>query len=366
MNLFKNKKFNKLMNKRPLMLPVIIGIVLATLFIIFVEIPLHISTIGRIYPQAEWKIEKSNSDELITSLNNYLTTKAGVIKSFIFDRGDVVNLEINSSFQNGKFVNIGDTIGIIHSANLEDRLVELNGNLAKSKVILKSYKTGEKQSLIAEARQNVIYEQLKTAEQQTIVKRMKELLQKNLISEEEYEIAQSTLNLYKAQINIAEAKLRTVTTGAKKEIIEQVTADIKFYEEQLNILHKKKKEYNLISPIKGRVMRFFNSDTLLLLQDVSAMLITIPIKLSDYQNIKIGQKGILSMPEISLKQEIKINQIDSTVAILNNQQIMYIHARINRINKKIYPGMFVKCKIYCSNINLIEYIKRTFHSVQIR
>jgi len=354
------------MQKRRKIIVSILLICLIVLCLFFIKIPLHITTIGRVYPQTEWKIEKSNPDEVITSLNNYLTTEAGDMKSFIFNRGDVVNLKINAFIKHGEFVESGDTIGVIHSANLEERLVELKGNLTKANATLKSFKTGEKQSLINEATQNVIQAKLQVTEQEKIVSRMKKLFEKNLVSQEEYEIAENRLALYKAEVKIADAQLNTVTTGVKRELIEQIKAEIKFYQKQLSILNDKKMNYNLISPIEGNINRFFNSDTLLLIQDLSTMIIIFPFKLYHYQDIKIGQKVLFFLPGLSLKHYAKIVRIDSTVKLYNNQQTMYAYAEINKLNTAIYPGMIVKCKIFCSNINIFEYIKRMFISVNIR
>jgi hypothetical protein len=344
----------------------VIGFSLIVFCTIFIKIPLHISTIGIIYPQAEYKIEKTNSDEIITTLNYYLSTKAGVTKSFIFDRGDVVNLDIFSSLHDGKILDIQDTIGIIHSLILDDRLTELKGNLALANARLKSFISGEKQSLINEAKQKVILEKLKVTEQETIVSRMKELKEKNLISQQEYEIAENTLDLFRAQVNIAEAQLKTVSTGVKNELIEQINTEIKLYKEQLKILNNKKEEYLLLSPIKGRVRRFYNSDTLLLVQDISSMITNIPIKLFNSQDVEIGQKVSIFSPEFSLKQNAEIIRIDSTVTLSNNQQIMYTYAKINYLINKFPPGMVVKCKIYCGRINFLKYIGRIFRSVSIR
>ncbi|MFO7888867.1 MAG: hypothetical protein R6V04_00850 [bacterium] len=355
----------KIMKKRKFIIICIIGICLIIIFML-IKIPLHISTIGSLHPQSEWKIVKSNPDEVIISLHNYLTTEAGDIKSFIFNRGDVVNIKINSSIKHGELVKSGDTIGVIHSANLEERLAELNGNLIKANATLKSYKTGEKQSLVDEAEHNIIHAKLQVTEQKTIVSRMKELLEKNLVSKEEYEIAENRLALYKAEVKIAEAQLNTVTTGVKKGLIEQIKAEIKFYHKQLSILKDKKKDYNLISPIEGNVNRFFNSDTLLLIQDLSTMIICFPCKLYHYHDVKIGQKVLFFSPGLSLKHYAKIVRKDSAVKLYNNQQTMYAYAEINKPNIVIYPGMIVKCKIFCGNINILEYIKRIFHSVNIR
>lgn len=354
------------MQKRRKIIVSILLICLIVLCLFFIKIPLHITTIGRVYPQTEWKIEKSNPDEVIIYLNNYLTTEAGDIKSFIFNRGDVVNLKINTSIKHGEFVESGDTIGVIHSANLEERLAELKGNLTKANATLKSNETGEKQSLIKEATQNVVLAKLKVSEQEKIVSRMKKLLEKNLVSQEEYEIAENRLALYKTEVKISEAQLNTVSTGVKKELLEQIKAEIKLYQKQLSILNNKKKNYNLISPINGKVNRFFDSDTLLLIQDLSTMIICLPFKLYHCQDVIIGQKVLFFLPGLSLKHYAKIVRIDSTVKLSNNQQTMYAYAEINKPNTTIYPGMTVKCKIFCGNINIFEYIKRMFVSVNIR
>ncbi|MEJ2627172.1 MAG: hypothetical protein P8078_01235 [bacterium] len=357
---------NLTQNKKSLIIIAVIGLSLVVFCSLFIKIPLHISTIGIIHPQAEWKVEKTNPDEIITTLNYYLSTKAGVTKSFIFDRGDVVNLDIDSSLHDGRMLAIEDTVGIIHSLMLEDRLTEIKGNLAIAQASLRSYKSGEKQSLIHEAEQKVILEKLKVSEQETIVSRMKALMEKNLISQQEYEIAVNRLDLYKTQATIAEAQLKTISTGVKNELIEQINAEVKSYKEQLAILNNKKEAYFLTSPIKGRIRRFYNSDTLLLVQDLSSLIINSPIKLYNSQDIKIGQKVLIFSPEFSLKENAKIIRIDSTVTLFNNQQLMYTYAKINQPTKRLPPGMVVKCKIYCGHINFLKYIERIFRSVSIR
>lgn len=357
---------NLLHKKRSLIISAVIGIFLIVFCSFFIRIPLHISAIGIIFPQAEWKIEKTNPDEIITTLNYYLSPQAGITKAFIFDRGDVINFNIDSSIHDGKILDIKDTVVTIRSVMLEEQLTVLRGNLAVAMATLKSYRSGEKQSLINEAEQNVKLEKLKMSEQELIVSRMKELKEKDLIAQQEYEIAKNTLDLYETQVELAEAQLRTISTGVKQELIEQINNEIKLYRNQLSILNNKKEEYFLKSPIKGRIRRFFNSDTLLLLQDISSMLVSFPVSLYNSQNIRIGQKVLIFSPEYSIKWEAEIIRIDSTVTLFNNQQLLYTYAKISHIPRKLHPGMVVKCKIYCRHINLLEYMKRIFHYVEIK
>jgi len=246
------------------------------LFIFPINLPHSVKVPGKVLPQKEWVLRKTDNGLIVTQLIN---NKTGLSEDYFvtqFERGDAVQLELKSK-KNNFSVSKNDTIGIIHSNEINRRLVQLQGKLAETKASLKLNLTGVKKAIISAAKEKLAFEEEKSKEQKKILARLKAMYEKDLISVEEYEIAQNESNLNDINIAIAKAQLEAVKTGEKPEQIQFINSQINTLENEIAILENRISNFVIISPIDGIENQIPNSDTILFVADTGVYCVLKPV-----------------------------------------------------------------------------------------
>jgi len=228
----------------------IVGILVLFLFIIIpINLSYSIKAVGKVFPAREWTVYKGTDGQLMTTLTNYELGLNTQFSSLQFERSDAANFFLESSLLTGKKILQGDTLGYVNSDHLESELVRLEGELTAAKASLNLNLTGEKESIITEAKNRIEYSIRIYEEQKKIFDRLEKLFEKKLISQEEYEIERGKLELNKIEIDLAEARLQTLGSGAKEEQIELSKSIINSIENQIVNVKKRLGDYTLQSPI---------------------------------------------------------------------------------------------------------------------
>ena len=323
----------------------IILFVLILAFIIPIEIPNNISVKGKIYPAKEWILTKGTDGQLVTTLFNY---KKGVGENFTvaqFERGDAVEFSFSDQVYSGNSISLNDTIGIIYSNFTEKELIDLRSALAVDSALLRVNMSEQKESVVKSEEQKLEYAKSQLDEQQKIYRRQKSLYEKNLISQEEFEVAESAIELFTINVDIAEERLRTVLTGAKKEEIDLIKSRMRGLSRQIDMLEKKFSEFVIQSPVKGVVSRIFASDTLLTIYDTTDYIAVVPIHINDLKFSQVGQ--YIEFEDIDKVRMLKaeIVQIDKSVKSSINAQYFLASADFNGDNKYLLPGLVLKGKL---------------------
>ena len=346
---------------KALFLPLII--ILIIIFLILpVEIPYSFNVPGKVLAAEEWLIIKGRNGELITLLRN---NKTGVSKSYSvaeFERGDNAKFNINPSITMGGTISKSDTIGSILSNELELRLTSLKGQLNITHSLLNQSLSGEKESLIKEANDNLDFTIRRNELDTKIFFRQQKLFEKGFISEEEFDISKNTLELDRIAVEVAKAKLQTVSTGVKKEKIDLIKSQIIALEKEIVVLEKKSSGFNLTSPLNGYVRWIPEGDTLLVISDTSEYIIALPIPLikKDY----IGSKANVHIIQPLNREYISaaFDRINNTVEYFFAKPVVLASAIVVGPKNNLVPGLIVECKVNCGSVNISEYLKRIFNS----
>ena len=338
----------------------IVAIIAIILFIVLpINLPYSIEVPGKVLPQKEWILSKSNNGMIVTQLVN---NKTGLSEDYFvtqFERGDAVKLELNSN-RNNFSVSKNDTIGIIHSNEIDRRLVQLRGKLAETKASLKINLTGNKKSIIKAAEQKLAYEKEKSSEQKKILARLKAMYEKELISLEEYEIAQNESNLNDINIAIAEAQLEAVKTGQKPEQIQLIKSQILSIEDEITTLEGRLSNFVIISPIDGTVNQIVKSDTILFVADTSGYVILMPVNIKEKEYLDRDVTIDLQLPFSNNITEANFLGLDNKVQIFNGTQVILAKAIVDKDKINFLPGMYVQCKLHLGSVSIKERINKIF------
>lgn len=348
----------------------IISLSIAAVLIVFMFLPIRfpfsIETPGKITLSQEWILYKGQDGRLISTLIDH---QSGITKYYTItqvERADAGKFEFDPVVAPYRHIQAGDTVGRFYSNEVERQYVHLQGELATALASLSYHSSGEKPSVIQEARKRLELASKEEIELQKIMERQRKLFKENLISEEEYEVSQLSFQVTRIRKSIAEAELQTVSTGAKQEQLDYLRTNIDMLQEEMRILRERIDSFAFISPISGIIRRTFSGDTLITIADTASYVLFMPLELSD-------------LPLVSKKQTVEINpmikgdsiygeimNINNEVHTINSRQVVFVTASIDAKDREILPGLITHCKVSCEPLTLFQHLKRTFTSITIQ
>ncbi len=338
---------------------VILGIFIGVILLLPVKIPFTISTHGQIFHGKEWIVSKDESGRISAVLYDRISGRTENYRLYQFDRQDAVRFELNNSVVPGNYVQAGDTVGMIYSTQLSREFIALVGDLEVTRASLDLYITGEKDAIVDEARNRLAYAEQQVKGHTILLERQRELHKRNLISDEELDIAIQQKRLYEIDIQIAEAKLRAALTGAKDEQIEYLNTRIATLEEEIRSFERIIDDYTYISPIDGIVYHTFSHDTLALIGDTETYIAVIPVPFQYRPYIGNGQNVKLRIPGNNIATRYgNVHSIGNTVRLINGGQFFMISALIENLDDEYLPGILASASIQTDPVTLREYLFR--------
>ena len=332
------------------------------LFILPIDLPYSIKVPGKVLPIKEWVLSKSNNGQIVTQLINNKTGQSEDYFVTLIERGDVVQLKLKSNRDNFTVLK-NDTIAVIHSNEINRQLIRLMGKLEETKTSLKLNLTGSKKSVIEAAKKKLDFEKEKLREQNKILARLKEMYEKNLISVEEYEIAQNESYLNDINIAIAKAQLETVQTGEKTGQIQFIISQINSLENEIGVLEKRLTNFVIVSPINGTVNQIANSDTILFVSDTSEYVILMPINIQEKEYLQKDISIVLQIPYNNKMIDAEFYWLDNRVQVFRGTQVIFLKAIVNKDKLNFIPGMYVQCTLNLGSVSIKERINKIFQRI---
>ena len=253
-----------------------IGLILIVAAIIIitllpVKIPYTVTATGKIFPAQKWVLSREADGQLVSSVVDF---RSGLNKEYSvtqFAREGVMKFTLGSLDE--RHVTEGDTIGSIYSSETEEQLVALEAELAITEASLNVSISGEKESLVLEAENRLAYAVTESAEQKKLLERLNKLREKDLISLEEFELAENRTELLDIQIDIARAQLDAVKSGDSPAEVELIKSEIDGLRKNIEIIQSRRESFSIVSPISGVVSKSYSRDTVLVVYDTSISIV---------------------------------------------------------------------------------------------
>jgi hypothetical protein len=337
--------------------------VLSLAFVSPITIPYTITTPGKILCANEWIIALNTDGGIVTFVADRMT---GVTKHYglaQFSRGDAVSFTIDPRFTAGSVVQAGDTIGIARSTEVERELERLRGELRNAIAALAVTVTGEKQAVVEEAVQTVEHAKRQAEDLKAIHVRQKMLYEKGLVSQQEYELAERRSATAAIEVTIAEARLRSVTTGAKREQADLVRSQIKSLQNEIQVLERQEQGYRLIAPIAGIATQVGMGDTLLVVSDTTTYVVLMPVPVHERASLLPDQRVRLSAREVNSIPPASVTKVEKTIHALHGQQVVFATAQLSEQPDEILNGLIARCTIDCASLPPWEFLERKFRSL---
>lgn len=337
-------------------------IILIVVIILFspLKIPYTINVPGKIVPLKEWILIRSQDGILSSSIFNNILDFAESYGNTQADRGDQTSFRFHPDMVSRESVSVGDTIGFVYSFDVEFKWAQLKGELGTEQATLKLYESGEKESLVREARFRLDYARKQAEQQRREIERLKSLQDKSMIPPADWEREQTKLQLYEIQVNTAEASLNSVETGLKKEQIDLVRSRIHALQEEIYVMEKRMRFSTILTPLSGRLVRFAGSDTLAIVQDTSHYVVLMPVKWKDRHNLRLHKNVSIKVDGLNIQPTGMIEHVSNNVFVINGSHIMSAAAVVEDSIHDLAPGLIAQCSINCQPVRLYEYLLMYF------
>ncbi len=342
----------------------ILSVILVLIFLVMflpIKIPYSFEATALVFPSQQWYLNRGQDDNYVSELHDFRTNVISHLKGYKFERGDIAEVHIKDGLKSDDYITHTDTIAYIHSFFIENEIIKLENLKEVELAALNANIAGQKQELIDEQEQELIF-----AKQQLILaeknyNRQLELFNDSVISLAEFEIYENSYYLAEINVQIAQNELLSIETGEKSEQIEYIQQKVESYTKQIETMNSLKQQYYIKSPINGIVS--FNSvlDGILAVSDTNQFLLKIPVKMHNIQYLNRISAIRFSIPGYDDKIDASFIGLDGNVNLMSNQQMVIAKALIEGKIQKIFPGMAVRCKVMCDEITIFEFLKRGIH-----
>jgi hypothetical protein len=345
-------------NRRHILILILVLVILT----IFLPIKVRYSfeATAKIYPIKEWKLMRGTEEGFWSQTYNFETDALGDFKNYRFERGDIAELEIRKDLDFDKLINSGETIAIINSYFIENQITEL-ANLRDVEIANKNVvSTGEKQSLIEQAERQYNYAMQQLDLEKKNFARQEKLFRDSVITAADYDVYENALKLAEINAQVAHDALAALSTGEKDPVVNLSEQKIISYQKEIDRLRNQKGQYTINTPISGLLSYNTELGGIIKVSDISGLLLKIPVAYQHSSYLDKLHKVTFSTPDNKITVSASFKGFDENVSLIQNQQFVIARAVTNGPTPGIYPGMIVKCRIYCDKVRILEYLKRNF------
>jgi hypothetical protein len=267
-------------------------------------------------------------------------------------------------FVNNSFVKAGDTLGYISSRFMDEKIQSLQHQAEVESKLLESSITGEKESILENLRQKLIYAEQQYDLTKKNYDRSMILFQDSVIPLNEFEIAESTYENAKTAIDIAKSEYEVAKTGAKPEDIKLIEERISSFNKEIGFYNSMKKDYVLQSPFSGKMifdLYSLNPVEYISITDTSGYMLYAPIKFNYRVYLKLNSQVEFTVPGTDTTLNAHLLEISNNVEFINTSQVVFTMSQVDNTSDIIFPGLTVQCKFVCDEISPWEYAKRTLN-----
>ena len=278
-----------------------------------------------------------------------------------FSTGELSVLRLTPMMEEGNRVKKGDTLATIISTQVtsgldaaQTELDRLHGEMALAKSPPKPEEVEKAQAELDAAEINV-------AQRKREVERNTKLLEKNLLSESEFEKSEWTLKLAKSMLDEARAHLKILKSPPKPEEIAILDSRIATQEAKIQSLSAQEAAQVIISPIDGELIALYRNDLLFKVADMSQVEIAIPIADNSLEFVKDNAETRLKVRTFSERIFLGIvtyipHSAADAAQFDDKRSRFEVRAVVNNSDHLLWEGMSGYAKISCGKTSLFSLV----------
>jgi len=325
-----------------------------------VKTNLTIATVFEVHPSQKWVLAIGTEGQVTSSITDYSSAISNNISVVQFERGESMNFHLVPSLLPKSTLVTGDTVAVISSSLLQERLIRLRGDLLIARADLSAQSAGEKQPLIDEARKRIEYSEANVRGKKIPFERKRDLLAKGYISQAEFDEAQLELKQAELENEINRAQLTVSSTGSKEEILQVLRTRIQAYLDEITLLEERLQDFVLRSPVSGDIIRNFSKDTLLIVNNTSRLILKAPVRYEKANYLAEGDSVRLAIKNVPVELTGFIVAISKQVEIVNGVQVLNIRISLATNDYRLVPGLIAGGEIILGQVTVADYMRAIF------
>lgn len=344
-------------DRRPLIVACAAIPIAASVLLFDVPVPRSIGTIARVYPAQTWMLTRGTDGQLVSQLTDHRSGTPSALHVVQFERGESMSLRMDPAIMAGTQVVAGDTVAVISSSSILERLAGLHREAAIARATLAAHSSGERAPLVEEARKKVEYADTDVREKELLHARIRGLFDKGYASREEYEI--SLARLHKARIDreMATAQFNASRTGSKQEDLQVLRTTITAIEEEVGLLDRRLDGCIFRSPLSGPIVRHDGGDTLLVVADTCCTVLDVPLRYSQGRTLTPGMRVQISVAMTNGPLPATLTGIAPEAEVMNGIQIIHARLRLDAECPRLTPGLVLSGTISLPPVPAREYVR---------
>ncbi|MBE0643360.1 MAG: hypothetical protein IH600_04715 [Bacteroidetes bacterium] len=331
----------------------VLALVLALLPI---RIPMSATVFGRLLPAREWVLLRTDNGQLTSLVRSNGT---GVVEQYSVtqpERGDAMHFVLSPAVLTAASVQEGDTIGWVTSPELAQQLAALEGALDVAHAAEASARSGDKPAVVQQSHGALAQARAAFDEQQHLHARQAEPHQKKILSDEEFELSRDRLEVLRAGVAVAEAQLAAATSGRKPEDVRQMEAQAAALEDEIAAVRLRMNRFTHIAPLSGVLLHPQAADTLMAVQDQSALVLMLPVDIGDCTGLREGDRIAFDIPLTGLSGTAILLRIDRAVQYVKGRPVCVVSAEIRDGAEDLRPGLIARCRVETPPLSVSGYL----------
>ncbi len=349
--------------RRALIISGVLLAVLIALLVLPIRIPYSVTVYGRLLPEREWVLVRTDNGQLTSLVRS---NGSGVVEQYSVTepvRGDAMQFVLAPGLMSAVSVQKGDTVGWLTSPELAQQLTALEGALDVAHAMVASARSGDKPAVVQQARDAVTQARAAFDEQQHWHARQTELHAKNILSDEEFELSRDRLEVLRAGVAVAQSQLDAVTSGLKAEDVRQSEVRAAALESEIAAVRARMNRFTHIAPLSGELRHPHAADTLLAVQDRSALVLLLPVNVCDCARLREGDRIEFDVPLTALTGTAVIRRIDKRVEYVQGNPVSIVSAEAAGDTEALQPGLIARCRVQAPPIGIPAYLQHLWSSI---
>jgi putative peptide zinc metalloprotease protein len=342
-------------------------IIILLLFLFLVKMELKVGSRCEIQALESFTLRSSPDGTITEELfqGGSREEKSINLLNLVSDDYGVLNLV--TKVKEGERIERGKIVAELSSASYLSDLEQTRAGLKRAREYYALLKKGPREESIRQAKERVAQAQTELELKEKELKRFSDLHQKNLISSQELEKAQTEHAVLSRELKIAKSDLKILKNGTRPEELEMAGAEIEELEAKANFLEAQISASQIKSPISGVVtslssemssspsigfwgLSIANLDTMLMVIKASEKHLDV---LKEEQNVKLKVK---SYPFSSFWG--RVFNISQKAEKDRAKNVFRVTCKIKNEDHLLKPGMSGYAKIYCGKRSIFNLLTR--------
>jgi hypothetical protein len=279
--------------------------------------------------------------------------------------GDYTTSSIIPLLKIGDAVVNGQVIARLTNTETQKLIDEYTAQLRKAEEELQLLRLGARDEEVQRSRNKVneLTARMNAATQD--LQRLNEMLEKGLISKQDWEEARTDSLIWDSRLKAAENELDILLAGARPEELNAKEAEIERLNGQIAFHTGQMEQFEIKSTINGVVLNIDTGEVALEIADLDTMNAIITLSERDLADIGIGQQvkfRARSFPDRSFYGTVY--RIDRKIMVdQNGDNVFNIACRVSNEDRILAPGMTGVANVYCGQRKIEELIYRKFFRI---